>query len=104
MKRIALFVLAGAMLLGVSNASQAGDCNSCCQPKSCLPKLSLPKMTCLKSLFSLGCKKSEPCCTAPAATEAAPAAVPAPAPKEAAPAPKPPAELTPSAADKPKKK
>ena len=101
MKRIALFVLAGAMLLGVSNASQAGDCNNCCQPKSCLPKLSLPKLTCLKSLFSRGCQKSEPCCTAPTTTEAAPAA--APAPKDTAPAPKPPAELTPSAADKPKK-
>ena len=98
MKKIALFVLAGAMLFATSGVSQAGDCNSCCPQKSC--KLSLPKIN-LKSLFSMGCKsKCDPCCAAP--TCAAPAAVPAPA--EAAPAPKPPVELSPSAADQPKKK
>lgn len=107
MKRITLCVLAGAMLIATSNLSQAGDCNSCCSQSSCFPKLSLPKLNCLK-LFSFGCKpKCEPCCntTAAPAAEAAPApaeAAPAPAPpKEAAPAPK--AELSPSAADKPKK-
>jgi len=95
MKRIALCVLAGAMLLAVNNVSQAGDGNSCCQPKSCLPKLSFPKMSGLKSLFSIGGhKKCEPCCAAPAVT---------PAPQES-PAPTPPAELSPSAADTPKKK
>lgn len=104
MKRIALCVLAAAMLLATSNLSQAGDCNSCCSQTSCFPKLSLPKMNGLKSLFSFGCKpKCEPCCAAPAAADPAPAATPAPAPTEAAPAPKPPAELSPSAADKPKK-
>ena len=103
MKRIALCVLAGAMLLGISNVSQAGDCNNCCQQKSWMPKLSLPKMNGMKSLFSMGCKpKCEPCCAAAAPADAAPAAVPAPT--EAAPAPKPPAELSPSAADQPKKK
>lgn len=101
MKRIALCVLAAAMLLATSNLSQAGDCNSCCSQTSCFPKLSLPKMNFLKSLFSMGCKsKCEPSCATPAPVEPAPAATPAPV--EAAPAPKPPAELSPSAADKSK--
>lgn len=108
MKRVALFVLAGAMLLGVSNVSQANDCccaKTSCMPKMSLPKLSLPKMNCLKSLFSMGChQKNEACCPAP--TCAAPAAAPVPyeATPAPAPIPEPPKELTPSAADQPKKK
>jgi hypothetical protein len=99
MKKVALFVLASAMLLTVSAVSQAGDCNSCCPQKSFkLPTLKLPK---LGGLMSLCKPKCEPCCAAPTPTCAAPSAAPAPA--EAAPAPKPPVELSPSAADQPKR-
>jgi hypothetical protein len=101
MKKVLLCALAGA-LLSVTSVSQAND--GCCQkscfslPKLCLPKLKLPKL----NLWSHSCEpKSDPCaphCAAPASATA-PAPVPAP-PQEAAPAPK---ELSPSAAETPKK-
>ena len=89
MKRLSLLiVLAGLILTVSSNAVLAGD--GCCPKKS----FTMPRL--LPRLKSMCCRpKCDPCCAAqPTCAAAAPAADYAP---------KPPAELTPSAADQPKK-
>ena len=88
MKRLSLLVVFAGLILGASsNEGLAG--NGCC-PKKCL---TMPRL--LPRLKSMCCRpKCDRCCAAqPTCAAAAPAADYAPKP----------AELTPSAADQPKK-
>ena len=97
MKKMILFVLAGAMLSVASGAVQAADC--CCPKKSwTMPKL-LPRLKSLgrRTKCASSCTPAAPCCSATATVYES---APTPPPVETAPKP---GALTPSAAEQPKK-